>query len=118
MEFVVVGVTDFYVFILCSIFLIFIHIFLTVCYMLQGSKRIDACVNPAVNKWNQYNSIDMREENYVNVLANQEKFKLLEWMKNNKLHPRSETHPNPDLFSISHFVWDPKSKTWHPKYEE
>ncbi|KAG5396491.1 hypothetical protein IGI04_018305 [Brassica rapa subsp. trilocularis] len=84
----------------------------------KGSKRIDACVNPAVNKWNQYNSIDMREENYVNVLANQEKFKLLEWMKNNKLHPRSETHPNPDLFSISHFVWDPKSKTWHPKYEE
>lgn len=57
------------------------------------------------SKWYEYNSIHMRKENYVNLLDHQDKSKLLEWMENNKLHG-----------SIRNFVWDPKSKTWKPKF--
>nr|VDD46289.1 unnamed protein product [Brassica oleracea] len=37
-------------------------------------------------------------------------------MKNNKFHHEPETARDPDCCSISYFVWDPKSKTWRPKY--
>ncbi|CAN6998385.1 unnamed protein product [Brassica oleracea var. botrytis] len=86
--------------------------------MFQGSKLINATSNPELNKLNQYNSIDMREENYVNVLANEEKFKLLEWMKNNMFSRGPESARDPECCSICHFVWDLKSKTWQPKYEK
>ncbi|CAN6816298.1 unnamed protein product, partial [Brassica oleracea] len=79
---------------------------------------INACSNPELNKLNQYNSIVMREENYVIVLANEEKFKLLEWMKNNMFNRGRESARDPECCSICHFVRDPKSKTWQPKYEK
>ena len=58
--------------------------------MFQGSKIINEFSNTEVNKWYEYNSIHTREENYLNVLSDQEKFKLLEWMKNNKLQHEPE----------------------------
>lgn len=54
--------------------------------MFQGFKIINDFSKTEVKKWYEYNSMNMREENYVNVLADQDKSKLSEWMKNNKLH--------------------------------
>lgn len=85
--------------------------------MFQGSKIINDCSKNEVNSWYQYNSMHMKEDNYVNVLANEEKSKYTEWMKSNKLHRQPKTAPHPDCCLISHFVWDPNAKTWQPKYE-
>lgn len=54
--------------------------------MFQGFKIINDFSKTEVKKWYEYNSMNMREENYVNVLADQDKSKLSEQMKNNKLH--------------------------------
>ncbi|KAH0897727.1 hypothetical protein HID58_047295, partial [Brassica napus] len=85
--------------------------------LVDGSKLINACSNPELNKLNQYKKVQ-KKENYVNVLANEEKFKLLEWMKNNMFSRGPESARDPECCSICHFVWDPKSKTWQPKYEK
>lgn len=54
--------------------------------MFQGFKIINDFSKTEVKKWYEYNNMNMREENYVNVLADQDKSKLSEQMKNNKLH--------------------------------
>lgn len=54
--------------------------------MFQGSKIINDCSNNEVNSWYQYKGMHMKEDKYVNVLANEEKSKYTEWMKSNKLH--------------------------------
>ena len=54
--------------------------------MFQGFKIINDFSKTEVKKWYEYNRMNMREENYVNVLADQDKSKLSEQMKNNKLH--------------------------------
>ena len=54
--------------------------------MFQGFKIINDFSKTEVKKWYEYNRMNMREEIYVNVLADQDKSKLSEQMKNNKLH--------------------------------
>lgn len=46
--------------------------------MFQGFKIINDFSKTEVKKWYEYNNMNMREENYVNVLADQDKSKLSE----------------------------------------
>ncbi|WZZ33399.1 hypothetical protein YC2023_016800 [Brassica napus] len=63
-----------------------------------------------------------KKENYVNVLANEEKFKL-EWMKNNMFSRGPESARDPECCSICHFIqlklmkYQSQEKLKEPTYE-